>query len=61
MMDDVTGGKDARQTNGQSKAPKRKYMNMLQDVADRKTNEVMIELDDLDNVSISGFPLPAPY
>lgn len=51
MMDDVTGGKEARQAN-RYKAPKRKYMDMLQDVADRKINEVCIELDDVENVSI---------
>lgn len=50
MLDDVTGGKDARQPNGQYKEPKRKYMDMLQKVADREVDEVTIELDDLDNV-----------
>lgn len=52
MMDDVTGGKEARQANG-FKAPRRKYMDMLQDVADRKMNEVCIELDDVENVSVT--------
>ena len=51
MMDDVTGGKEARQANG-FKAPKRKYMDMLQDVADRRIDEVCIELDDVENVSM---------
>jgi len=50
MLDDVTGGKEARQPNGQYKEPKRKYMDMLQKVVDRETDEVTIELDDLDNV-----------
>ena len=56
MMDDVTGGKEARQAN-RFKAPKRKYMDMLQDVADRKINEVCIELDDVENVGVpsNGF------
>jgi len=49
-MDDVAGGKETRNQNKQYKEPKRKYMNMLQKVADRQTNEVTIELDDLDNV-----------
>ena len=49
-MDDVTGGKEARHTNGQHKEPRRKYMDMLQKVADRELDEVTIELDDLDNV-----------
>lgn len=49
-MDDVAGGKEARQTNGLSKEPKRKYMVMLQKIADREIDQVTIELDDLDNV-----------
>ena len=48
-MDDVAGGKAARHA-GQHKEPKRKYMDMLQKVADRQIGEVTIELDDLDNV-----------
>lgn len=54
FMDDVAGGKDARQPNRSSKEARRKYLDMLQDVADRKANEVTIELDDLDNVSRSN-------
>lgn len=50
MLDDVAGGKESRQATG-SKAPKRKYMNILQDVADRKIGEICIELDDVENVS----------
>ena len=50
FMDDVAGGKDARRPNGQSKEARRKYMDMLQKVADRDLDEVTIELDDLDNV-----------
>lgn len=49
-MDDVDDGKAARHA-GQHKEPKRKYMDMLQKVADRQISEVTIELDDLDNVS----------
>ncbi|KAK4694948.1 DNA replication licensing factor MCM7, partial [Lecanoromycetidae sp. Uapishka_2] len=49
FMDDVAGGKDSRRQNAQYKEPKRKYMDMLQKVADRQLNEVTIELDDLDN------------
>ena len=52
MMDDVAGGKEARQTN-KFKAPKRKYMEMLQQVANRKLTEICIELDDVENVSKS--------
>jgi DNA replication licensing factor MCM7 len=50
MLDDVAGGKEARQRN-KFRTPKLKYMDMLQQVADRKISEVCIELDDLDNVS----------
>lgn len=50
FMDDVADGKAARHA-GQHNEPKRKYMDMLQRVADRQIGEVTIELDDLDNVS----------
>lgn len=50
MLDDETGGKQARQPNGQHKEPKKKYMDMLQKVADRELDEVTIELDDIDDV-----------
>ena len=50
FMDDVADGKAARHAARQ-KEPKRKYMDMLQKVADRQIGEVTIELDDLDNVS----------
>lgn len=35
-----------------SRDPKHKYMQLLQDVADRKANQVLIELDDLDQVRL---------
>ena len=50
FMDDVTDGKAARHV-GHHTEPKRKYMDMLQKIADRQIGEVTIELDDLDNVS----------
>ena len=56
FMDDVAGGKEARQGNAQSRAPKRKYMDMLQNVSDRSLDQVTIELDDLDNVCRSIHP-----
>ena len=52
FMEDAAGDKDGRR-NGASREPKRKYMDMLQKVADRQTNEVVIELDDLDNVGFA--------
>lgn len=42
--DDATG-------NRRSRDPKHKYMQLLQDIADRKIDQVIIELDDLDEVS----------
>ena len=51
FMDDVADG--TGQSNGRTakdRDPKKKYMEMLQRVADRHTSEVMIELDDLDAV-----------
>lgn len=44
------------QRNRRSRNPKLKYMQLLQDVADRRTNQVTIELDDLDQVRKSGAP-----
>ena len=57
MMDDVTGGKETRQKNADFKEAKRKYMDMLQRVADREISEITIELDDLDNVCCLGVHL----
>ena len=52
FMDDVAGGKEARRPLGQPPEARRKYVDMLQRVADRQLNQVTIELDDLDNVSL---------
>lgn len=52
FMDDVAGGKEARRPLGQPPEARRKYMDILQKVADRQLNQVTIELDDLDNVSL---------
>ena len=53
FMDDVAGGKETRRPNGQPSEVRTKYMDMLQKVADRQLDQVTIELDDLDNVSLS--------
>ncbi|PGH30831.1 minichromosome maintenance protein 7 (cell division control protein 47) [[Emmonsia] crescens] len=45
FMDDADG---QRARNTRSKEPKLKYMQMLQDVADRTRTNILIELDDLD-------------
>ena len=50
-MEDAEDGKAAGRRPGQYPYPKKKYMDMLQKVADRKLSEVTIELDDLENVS----------
>jgi hypothetical protein len=52
-MDDEESGEQGARTrrNGEQQHPKLKYMEMLQRVADRKQNEIRIELDDLDAVS----------
>ncbi len=53
-MDDVTGAKDKQQATGQPKGPQKKYLEQLQEISDRKRNEILIELDDLDNVKSSA-------
>ena len=50
-MEDVDNGKASLRRPGQYPEPKKKYMDMLQQVVDRKLSEVTIELDDLENVS----------
>lgn len=50
MVDDAREGKNP-QKHGEYRGTKKKYLNILQQVADRQISEVTIELDDLDNVS----------
>ncbi|EMC91405.1 hypothetical protein BAUCODRAFT_127305 [Baudoinia panamericana UAMH 10762] len=47
FMDDVGDG-DGTRTRTRASRPKTKYMNMLQDVADRVKSQVLIDLDDLE-------------
>lgn len=57
FMDDAAEGAiNARRSGrgGRDRDPKKKYMEVLQKVADRQTSEVCIELDDLDTVCMSG-------
>lgn len=54
MVDGEENGRGARRKPGQFEDPKKKYMNLLQQVADRQISEVKIELDDLKAVR---FPL----
>ena len=51
FMDDVTNEKGRRRRTGHGTEARRKYMDMLQKVADRETSQITVELDDLDNVS----------
>ncbi|KAF2142176.1 uncharacterized protein K452DRAFT_270955 [Aplosporella prunicola CBS 121167] len=48
FMDESDDGEAAQRSRRRDRDPKVKYMQMLQDVADRKVNQVVIELDDLD-------------
>ena len=50
MIDDERNGNGPVQRPDQYGDPKKKYMHMLQRVADRQISEVTIELDDLQNV-----------
>lgn len=57
MVDGEENGRGGRRKPGQYEDPKKKYMNLLQKVADRQMSEVKIELDDLKAV---GFPSQVP-
>ncbi|KAL9080104.1 MAG: hypothetical protein Q9157_001064 [Trypethelium eluteriae] len=48
FMDDADGGDISRRQGVTNGGPKKKYMKMLQDVADRNASQVLIELDDVD-------------
>lgn len=56
FMDDVDDGEGA-QTRGarRRREPKLKYMQILQDVSNRDSANIVIELDDLDVVSLPPF------
>ena len=51
FMEDVDGDNRTRRRENQQRDPKKKYMELLQQVADRAISEVLIELDDLETVS----------
>ena len=53
FMDDAADGAvptRSSQRRDRERDPKKKYMEILQRVADRQTSEICIELDDLDTV-----------
>lgn len=51
-MDDSDDGDAGARSRRSGRHPKVKYLKSLQDVADRVTSQVLIELDDLDSVRI---------
>jgi DNA replication licensing factor MCM7 len=56
FMDDMDIGDEGQRsgrTNRRQRDPKHKYMQVLQDVADRKRTNILVELDDLDTVRAS--------
>ena len=58
FMDDVENGGRGRGTaDRRRKEPKLKYMQMLQDVVDRLKTNIVIELDDLDTVSLNALSI----
>lgn len=53
FMDDVAEDNGSRlRRAGRSRPSKRKYISMLQEVADRERSSVLIELDDLEEVRL---------
>jgi hypothetical protein len=50
MDEDDDAQERRRQEKARSRLPQHKYKDMLQELADRKIDEVMIELDDLESV-----------
>jgi len=53
FMDDVAEGNGSGSRRaGRSRPTKRKYMSILQEVADREKSSILIELDDLEEVRL---------
>lgn len=53
FMDDAENGDATRsRREGRNRPDKRKYIALLQDIADRVKSNILIELDDLDLVSV---------
>lgn len=62
FMDDVAQGDgSASRRIGRSRPTKRKYMSILQEVADRERSTILIELDDLEEVRLVIVPSTAPW
>ena len=59
FMDDAVDGDPQAATRSRRRGEaKRKYMTVLQDVADRKKAEITIDLDDLDEVRLTCMRWP---
>jgi DNA replication licensing factor MCM7 len=54
-MEDADGENAGQQQTrrGREKHPKLKYMQLLQDISDRKQSNILIELDDLETVRLA--------
>ena len=50
FMEDAPEQNEQRTRNTQKTSPRKKYMEILQNIADRKSQEICIELDDLATV-----------
>ena len=58
FMDDVADGDSAAPRRvGRSRPTKRKYMSILQEIADRELSSILIELDDLEEVRLVNVSL----
>jgi DNA replication licensing factor MCM7 len=62
FMDDAENGDGTRSRRDKRSRPdKRKYVALLQDIADRVKSDILIELDDLESVRESPRPLRERY
>lgn len=50
FMDDDDAQEQRRRQRAQRRVPQHKYVDILQELADRKTDEIEVDLDDLYNV-----------
>jgi hypothetical protein len=54
--DDDEAADTRRRTRSQAKTPKKKYMDLLQKIADRYEDEITVDLDDVAKVACSPTP-----
>lgn len=55
MDEDSESANRRRQEKQRQREPQHKYMDLLQKLADRSTDEIVIDLDDLTTVSSSAY------